>query len=250
MSRNTLTTIKADARIQRCTIIDPFKNYKLEDEKHIKTFRIEGNKTLKQLKKVFRRSKCNNEYIEQNYMKTLSLIKSIRCSSKDITAFSLALTEFQERENFKEKAGIFLSALINNCSETEFTAITEHLSKLINYLGYMNTKNITVQGDVGDIVGCYMEKGLVTIHGNAEEFVGDGMKGGSITIKGDAGDNVGFGMKGGSITIKGNMGDDAGPYMGDIAALESKYQSLGLAIEGGNIFHKSRQIVKNGKRLI
>ena len=132
----------------------------------------------------------------RNYRQDLQTwhpIKSIKYTSQDITSFSIILSDFQYLHNFGNEAGIFLYQLINNCNEKEFTIITDHLSKTINYLGSWNTK--------------------------------------IITIKGNAGKDVGHAMKGGAINLDGN------------------YEEISWAIKGGNIYHKGKLIVKDGKRL-
>jgi len=134
--------------------------------------------------------------------------------SDSITDFSLLLGEYENNEYFEWLfTGFYLSALINKSKEQDFKIITNHLTKTISWIGYENVKNIDVNGNVGYGVGWYMEEGKITVNGNAGNLVGNGMKGGEIHLNGD-------------------------------------YESLSRNIFGGNIYHKGKLIVRNGRRLI
>jgi formylmethanofuran dehydrogenase subunit C len=244
-----------------------FRHYAPESEKKIGNLVVKEDKTLKQLKEVFRNYKYPPSTVREN-SRAVSLIADINYSSKDITKLSIALAEFQDEKYFSEKASMLLSSLINSSKENNFTIITEHLARRIDKLGDHNTKNIIIQGDAGDRVGYWMEGGTITVKGNAGDSVGMGMKDGIITIQGNARDAVGWGTKGGTITvhgdaregvgrftqggritIKGNAGKGVGREMSNgTVYLEGEYGSLDADIRGGNIFHKGKQIVKNGKR--
>jgi len=188
-----------------------FRRYNSEARKEIIIHKVKENETLRQLKEAFRKLEYPGD-AGKCYVSAVSLIRNIKHSSKDVTNFSIALVEFQHEEVFSTKAGLFLSALINESNGKNFTVITEHLEKPIDWLGYENTKNIIVQGNVGDCVGEDMKCGKITIQGNAREDVGYRMTGGSIYVGG-------------------------------------KYTSLSDYIYGGNVYHKGKLIVKDGKTL-
>jgi len=182
----------------------------------------------------------------------------------------LLLGEHENKKYFESFTGCYLSALINGSKDKDFNIITNYLTKTIDYIGYKNTKNIDVNGSVGRWVGFRMEGGKITINGNTGWYVGDRMKdgkitvngnagvwvgffmeNGKITINGNAGDRVGYEMKDGKITIKGNAGDWIGWYMeGGKIHLNGDYESLSNYINGGNIYHKGKLIVENGRKLI
>jgi formylmethanofuran dehydrogenase subunit C len=202
-----------------------------------------------------------------------------------VEKISLALAEFQDEEDFESKAGLFLSALINNCPESEFVIHTRHLGVKIFYLGLYNTKDITIKGDVGDYLaysmsggritvegnagygaGNTMENGEIIIDGNSDYFLGDRMKGGKITVKGNAGNeagsNMGNGeividgdggiymgvkMKNGKITVKGNSGSYTGAEMenGEIIVNGDELHLAGN-IRGGKIYHKGKLVFPKG----
>jgi formylmethanofuran dehydrogenase subunit C len=190
----------------------------------------------------------------------LELVKqmseSVSYSSKDITSFVLSLEEFQESQaqgRSRVRMGLFLSALINNCKDKEFTIFTGQLSKKNYYIGYKNTKNILVEGDAGEYSGHKMGSGTLIIKGNSIFYVGGEMKGGNIVVKGNAGDYVGYRTEGGTITIEGNTGHQIGYEMrGGTIHLNGDYGlgTFGHDMKGGNIYHKGKLIVENGKVLI
>ena len=174
-----------------------------------------------------------------------------KTSSNNITEFSLLLGEHENKTYFRDFTGWYLSALINSSRDKDFKIITNYLSKTIHHIGYENTKNIDVNGNAGDYVGDRMKDGKITVNGNAGWGVGWNMEGGKITVNGNARWGVGEGMKNGEITVNGNAGDWVGNGMkrGEIH-LNGDYESLSRNIFGGNIYHKGKLIVRNGRRLI
>jgi len=158
-------------------------------------------------------------------------------SGKDIQAFSIALERFQGEEKFSTKAGLFLSALINNSRDVDVVIHTAHLTEQIGWLGYHNTKNIIVEGDIGDSLGSSMESGSITVDGSAGDFLGSWMKGGSITVKGDAGEEPGFQMFEGKIIVEGNSGNSVGSFMigGSISVGGNAGDRVGQSMTGGSV---------------
>jgi len=196
------------------------------------------------------------------YLQALDLAKNLMYSSKDVEKSSIILAEFQDEEWFFVKAGLFLSALINNGKEENYTVHTRHLQCSFRNLGYRNRKNIVVEGDAnvgagecmedgsiivkgssdGD-VGRNMKGGNITIEGDAKDHVGNLLKGGVIVVKGDAGSWIGYRMEGGVTTIIGNAGYFVGQEMkGGEIHLYGKYKSIENVIHG-KIFHKGKLIV-------
>jgi glutamate synthase domain-containing protein 3 len=114
------------------------------------------------------------------------------------------LTEFQDEQDFIWRAGLLLSALINNCEESSFVIHTDLLTQPLDYIGYGNTKNIIVQGDANHCVGRHMKNGTITVRGNAGSFVGEGMAGGVIIVEGNTGSRAGSSMTGGEIHTFGS----------------------------------------------
>jgi len=207
------------------------------------------------------------EYLEY-YIAKISAPLEIQ--SKEITEFSLLLGEHENKTYFEDFTGYYLSALINSSKEQDFKIFTNYLSRTIHNIGYENNKNIdvygnvgygvgygmkdgkiTVKGNVGGGVGWNMKDGKITVKGNVGGGVGWNMKDGKITVNGNAGYGVGCGMKGGKITVNGNARYGVGYEMKDGEIhLNEDYEGLYDFISGGNIYHKGKLIVENGRKLI
>jgi len=220
------------------TQIDAFGRYKPESERSIGVPKVVEDKRLKQLKDSFKKLKSRrfaaigiDDACKQRYEQSLLLIKGIDLTSTDITMFSIALAKLAE-ENFSQASGIFLSALINNCTEDRFAIVAKHFEEPVSCIGYRNTKDIMIDGDAGDFVGLDMEGGAIVVNGRAGREIGRGMRNGKIIVNGNAGDTVGRYMEGGEIRLEGD------------------YYLLSDNVRGGSIYHKGKLIVKDGKRLI
>ena len=228
-----------------------FKGYKPEEEKIVRKAEVVEDEALKQLKDAFRKLKyrsstSNGLHLarEALYWKALEGIMQIGYSASNIERFSLALAEFQNEKLFGQKAGFLLSALMNNAEASDFVIHTRHLQLPPDYLGYKNTKNITVKGNINDHVGDSMKGGTITVEGDARDWVGSNIHGGAIIVKGNAGRVLGLEMKGGSITVEGNAGDMLGWDMkGGEIHVEGGIENTAHFIEHGKIFHKGRLIV-------
>jgi len=199
---------------------------------------------LRQLKITWKKFEYAEAKHKENYKNIAAHLKGTRYSAKDVENFSLALAEFQRETYFPEKAGFFLSALINNSRDADFVIHTRHLSQRIDNLGYGNTKNITVEGNAGYAVGYAMKGGTITVNGNADFVLGFGMKAGAIIVNGNAGSDIGWGMQGGAITVNGNAEAGVGDVMfGGEIHLNGKHKGLGNRILGGKIYHNGKLIV-------
>lgn len=127
-----------------------------------------------------------------------------KATSGQIRDFSLLLSNYQDHKNF-DYSGIFLSYLINNSEDRNFSIITLGLGKLVNYIGLFNVKNILIRGNVGNFFGKKMNGGRIHVKGNAGHDVGYCMTNGEIYIDGDVTGNVGASNMGGNIYINGNV---------------------------------------------
>ncbi|MDP2628921.1 MAG: hypothetical protein Q8P15_03425, partial [Nanoarchaeota archaeon] len=179
-------------------------------------------------------------------------VKEFKYSSKDVRDFSIQLKKYENEFLFSQKAGLILSALINNSTEESFEVVTEHLTKLPHFLGRVNTKNMVVFGNGGFTFGYHMENGNVTVKGNTDGSLGSEMRNGEILVEGNS-DDVGFEMKGGKIEVKGSICSDlpaflcaAGFFMEDglIIISNAKDIDVGSGMKGGKI------IVENSDRCI
>jgi hypothetical protein len=179
---------------------------------------------------------------EKNYQAMLLVVEKLQYTENDVAGFSLALEEFQHEHKFFEKAGLFLSALINSGKGSDYEIHTKHLAVLFDHLGHKNEKNITVDGDVGRELGIEMKAGRITVNGDAGEEVGREMKGGSVTVNGNVGKGVGYFMEGGNITVNGDAGDFLGFEMkdGSITVNGNVGENVGFLMIGGRIYHKGK----------
>jgi hypothetical protein len=242
-----------------------FGRYKAESVKKVLKPSLVNDTTLKKLTDAWLSVGWIDHYLElidENLSAILRHIKDIQYTAKDVEKFSIALAEFQGGRYFNERAGYFLSALINNGPESDYVVHTRQLSENIDLLGLKNTKNITLNGNAGQFVGMFMVSGKLIIKGSALWMTGSSLKGGEILIQGNGGfylgnqmddgkiivegsteKDVGEHMKGGRIFVHGNGGISLGSYMaggeihvgGDIGWIGS--------IKHGKIFHKGKLIV-------
>lgn len=223
-----------------------FRGYKPEEEKAVRKVEVVEDKTLGQMKAAWGLVSYDGSGFGQCYEDALAAVKLLNYSTSDVENFSLALAvaQFQDEERFGGKAGLFLSALINNGKDTDYIIHTVHLTLPLYRIGYKNTKNIIVNGDAGIIIGSSMEGGSITVNGNAGNRVGNSMKGGTITVKGDAGAEVGCSMNGGIVTVEGNAGEAVGNYMksGEIR-IGGEIESISKLMRHGKIYHKGKLLV-------
>ncbi len=132
-------------------------------------------------------------------------------SAENIRDFSIELKKYEDISKYTGKflfypdVGLFLSAAVNACKETDFEVITEHLSEPLHFLGSRNKKNLTVKGNAGENAGEYMEDGVLTIKGNVGDNCGRLMKGGKIVIEGNTGKELGGDSEGGEIHVSGKI---------------------------------------------
>jgi formylmethanofuran dehydrogenase subunit C len=227
-----------------------FGPFKPESEKAVRMQKVETNQAIEKMKKTWEGQVwewCNVSvhygvtHNEKTYSGILDSIKH-RYSAKDVEVFSVHLSEFQGEMHFSLKAGLFLSALINNCKGDDFVVHTTAFAEPVEALGYRNTRNITVEGDVGYYVGEDMGTGTIAVKGNADGNVGWYMRGGSITVEGNA-NEVGHDMIGGRIIVNGNAGDDIGNGMtGGEILINGTVGSISEHFSAGRIFHKEKLI--------
>jgi formylmethanofuran dehydrogenase subunit C len=205
-----------------------------------------------------------------NLVKQLKVFGS---TAENITDFSLALGDLQDGEQltdeekefflghetisyisstnrkFANKAGIFLSALIEAAEGSDFTIQTDHLKTPPRMLGLCNTKKIVVNGCVGDLLGMNMMEGSITVFGDAKDEVGHSMEGGKITVKGNTGMETGIFIKGGEITVEGNALNAIGSNMEDgyIFINGNVWMGVDKTMMGGEIHIGGTIETPNGK---
>src|SRR3989338_3367177 len=274
------------AKVSDARASDQFRRYKREPTHAVRKAEIKENETLRALKQAWQNFELVKDDMavvdpRKSYQKALELIRSFAYTKEDIENFNLALGEFQNEKDFAKRAGLFLSALINNGSDSTYTIFTRHLDDL-GLLGIYNRKTIIVEGDAGYDCAALMDGGTVIVKGNAGERLGNCMKGkiivyfnsspfsgimlngGSIKIKGNASNYVGLKMRGGKIIVQGNCGHTLGAemhggsilVMGDVGITVACSMYGGeihingnmsgplfeAAIRAGSVYHKGKQI--------
>ncbi len=132
------------------------------------------------------RDDCEQAECWDCYSICVDRVDKVKYSSKDIADFSIRLKEYEYRHNFETFSGLFLSALINKKGlRKEITLFTKHLSKPLYRLGFMNERNLTIIGDVGDFAGIDMTAGTMLIMGGAGDFLGRFAENGEIHVEGE-----------------------------------------------------------------
>ncbi|MDD5171991.1 MAG: hypothetical protein PHF60_03055 [Candidatus ainarchaeum sp.] len=226
---------KPKERPDALAIAKGFRGYGPEKESGLRETVVKEDEMLRQLKTVWETCNYKGE-VHTDYAAMCEAVKELGYSAKDVERFSIVLVEFQDEHNFYYKAGVFLSALVNSCREDDLIIHTSHLTRHIDHLGYQNMKNITIEGDAGNIMGG-LGRGSIILNGNAGNYAGLNLLGGSIIVKGNVGEHVGNDMKSGSITVKGNAGDSmAGNMRGGIITVEGNAgKSVGWEMTDGEI---------------
>jgi formylmethanofuran dehydrogenase subunit C len=189
-----------------------FGKYRPEEEKAVRKVEVVEDETLKTLIAAWKAYPFA-PVAGKTYEHALETVKPLEYSASDVESFSIMLAEFQNEKDFTIRAGLFLSALINQGKDRDYVIRTAHLEVPLDYICYQNTKNITVKGDAGDWCGGDMKGGSITVNGNAGARVGGYMKDGAITVKGNSGAIAGERMEGGSITVNGDTEYGAGSEM-------------------------------------
>jgi len=247
----TITAARPDAA--KLAVSGLFGKYKPEAEREVRKVEVTEDKVLEQLKAAWKKFTLCFDVGEASHIlfyPSMVELESTSYSAGDVEKLSIAIAEFEHRAAFSMMMGPFLSVLINNGRDSDYVIHTGHLTKELHYLGYENTKSITVIGNVGDYLGYVMKGGSITVNGNAASEVGCQMEGGTITVNGNAWQHLGAGMGGGSIIVRGNAGKEVGAnfwgkteMVGGEIHLEGDYESLGQDIRGGKIYHKGVLIV-------
>ena len=193
---------------------------------------------LANYEKVINWNLFKNKEDEENYgiEKSYSAITNYRRimishNEENIKEFCKYLSSYSENPNFKKNTGLYLSYLVNGIIEEE-KEITLYLKDLPTI----------------DCLGCGLRRGIIRIDENAGNYTGADMRGGLISV-GNAGDGTGYHNYGGKIIVYGDAGRETGLKNVGIIEVHGNIDSLSKNIKVGNIYHKGRQIVKDGKIL-
>lgn len=214
--------------------------------------RMDGNKKLERIVGAFGKfSVMEWKYgAEADHKDALSCLGRIDCSAADVESFvrlfpalSVNYVNREMEIGFRDTAGIFLSAMINSSSGTEFAIDLpktgdRDLKYNLCYLGALcKQKRILLKGNSAAGLGYSMDGGAILVRGGGGLYAGKCMKSGKIIIFNEADDWTGRNMSGGLIAVRGNAGHGTGTNMrgGTIIVMGSCGHSTGMGMEGGKI---------------
>ncbi len=144
------------------------------------------------------------------YAKARECVGGTKAEPKDVMAFSNGLRHYRSKTSAGWKAGMFISALVNNSEHQHFVVSAGSAGQTLDYLGFRNEKNLVIIGHAGNRLGWEMTRGSIFVDGNAGNETGGRMADGKIWVQGDAGEKAGTGMRGGLLHIRGKPGKEAG----------------------------------------
>ncbi len=160
---------------------------------------------------------------------------------KDITLFSLGLEHYESNVHF-EATGFFISAVINYHHEQTktkgiYTLFTKDLTKKVDGIGYHNSANIEIIGDVGNRIAWYMDGGRLSIKGNVLSFCCKNLRNGTVIIEGNASRRFCLNMSGGNVFLKGSAEDFACEDMeaGIVVIEKNVLDKACRGMRGGNV---------------
>jgi len=248
-----------DLRIARTAMARGFGSYKKEDRHTVRKVDVKESPELQRIKKAFMEFPYEKRFYDEEtqkwdeitltkHMLVADMLRGCPYSAKEVTLLSLSLLEFYPHDPlFFDKAGFFLTILINLGNDQDYTIYTQNLERGLDFVGYWNRKNIRVIGDIGRCAGEKMTGGQLIIEGNAWHSLGVNMNNGIIIVKGDVDEWCGAGMKGGKITIEGNSDRHLAEHMeGGEIHIKGDYSGI-ILVNGGKIYHKGKLISANGK---
>ena len=196
-----------------------FESLEKEEEQEVREFEIKDNPNIEKIVGEFNES-----------IKEIVNVKQINWSDPSFTIYLKHLSPYTaqviyqftygisnylniSKENpLPRQMGIFLSALAYKSINDTIHLPVHKIPYLLEKLGYKNNgKTLVIEGDVGNYLGTRMENGKIILKGNAKGSIGLFMKGGSIYF-------------------------------------EQEWASQGYS-ECGEIYHKGKLIVKDGKRV-
>lgn len=187
------------------------------------------------------------------YERAVEQVQDLEYTEETIERYCREQTWTDERRS--RRKGLFLSALINEHDGQEYTlpdlsiTTSNGAQDGLEYVGYRNTKDITIRGAAGDHLGMQMKAGTLRVEGVAGGETGQSMTGGTIHVQGDAGglffDGVGRDMDGGTLLVDGDACGEVGPGMTDgrIKISGDAHRQVGRWQEGGAILLDGTGIV-------
>ena len=199
-SRAELAPTRAATHSQNAAMLESLAKYKAETERPL------GNSdAVARLKKLWAGFKVDKEIGNERsaatfYKKAVTLVKGCGYGPADVEGFSKELVKFQRERNFADKAGIFLSALVNQGKPGSYRVWANYLEKTVCWLGYRNRNSLDIMGDAGRHFAIGMKSGTLQLYGDAVDA--GNMRGGKVIIHGNV-ECISGNMAGGSIFVWG-----------------------------------------------
>jgi hypothetical protein len=197
-----------------------FGRYKAETGQEMRQVAVEESEIQNRFRRIFERTNHSNyrtNYSFFGYGLRDMAREGLEYTAADVGMLSSQIGSCGLRTNDFHKAfwdgarmGLFLSALINNGTETDYTLFLENCTARIHAIGYHNIKNIRIIGNAGGQIGIGMQKGIIVVEGDVGFSVGCSMEGGEIHVEGEFVDrnDVNWGPRdviGGKIFHKGKL---------------------------------------------
>ncbi len=205
-----------------------FKGYKPEPEIAMRLPEIKRDPIFKFILRAWQKAYFDGS--AEEYADVVdSLLNGRQFTAKDVESFNLALAEHQKEGSFAERAGLFLTVLMNKAREQEFEVRTGHLDIMPAYLCYKFRKTAVIRGNAGRYLAFKMMGGSVTLEGSAASECAEQMRGGSLLVRGDCGNFLGGYMGGGSVVVEGNAGHFVGSRMKNYVNCDPKIHVKGNA---------------------
>lgn len=235
-----ITDKAVKGKVVACTpvlaINNAFHKYKKEDAQSVRSPQVKESPSFGRLLDCWR-------FHAARTMKTYRSFPDLVVSARDIELFSIRLVEFQEVNLFPARVGFFLSALINNCADSDYILHLSHLAEPVYYLGTDNTKNIHVIGSVGDRLADRMISGSIIVDGNAGRKTAYALHGGTVRVNGNV-KELGR-MVGGRVFIGGDLETPVAGMSGGELHVERSLP--GVCALQGKVYHRGELVVDNGK---
>ncbi len=148
-----------------------FGRYTPEAEGRLRELQNSGNRVQDALHAAWHECAGRDGTGDERYFWATSALQYALYSPADVEAFSVAMCGFGE-PGFPSMAGYYLSALVNGGPPGAYTLHATSSGRMIDHLGYWNSKDLLVKGPAGLSAGEEMPAGNLVIEGGAEHHLG------------------------------------------------------------------------------
>jgi len=108
--------------------------------------------------------------VDSAYALAVEILEGTSATSQEIAEFSKRLANYVYERGFS-KTGLFLSALVNSSLDDKITLKLGETGRYIDYIGYLNEKEVTIEGDAGNMLGIETT-GKIYILGEVKSIAG------------------------------------------------------------------------------